>query len=340
MEDQRKLRARGYGYNSHIRTRLTLEEQQRINKYEAFTIYGGITSPLQPSLEAQERRIHSEFWSNVAQKHRLMGDTNLINPHGDGNEVLALSFAEIDRQFQITGDVGAWQNQMANTLQVLSTYPALLSESDRYKDVPITVEDRRDYAEKKGLPPIQFSPEEELLHAWYTIELNTDFRYDPELGTMTNKPDWNAYWAERAFSKSVLDKHDPDLGQQLASHIDRNYTDLGKFFRTYKRDIQAVYRGIDVFASQQFTPEEQVIIRRSQNTSLEEQVELRKETTADGRLIISTWETIRRTAKKTWREANPDKEAIMLFFGDIKTASTDQAYQTYLALKSAYGIQK
>jgi hypothetical protein len=91
----------------------------------------------------------------------------------------------------------------------------LLHERPEYKDIPVTLKERQDYAAEHGRPPRMVSPVDEALEAYYAIspEEYTD--------TTTGATDWNGYFAAR---DAILQEFPDALRPTIETELHRDET--------------------------------------------------------------------------------------------------------------------
>ena len=329
----------GIRYNDHIRGLLSLEQQRQLNHMDAFLIWAGRTQPLLPSLDNAERSRHVEFFSVLDRMDLDAKEVGVYAPNAEpGDDPIVESLVSIDDRFILTGDGKEFQTRHAAHVQGKSQFKTLLHTLPQYKDIPISKEDRIAYWEDKGVMPLSFSPEEELLHEYYDIELKDVLQFNEATGIWESGKDWDTFFAQRLAIEQILRKEAPDLFKRIQQHMDNNLTPLSQAFRNYQRESKSPYRGLNQLVLNALSEEERVVIKMYHNADTERRVEIRERTDSKGRKIISNYEGLLRDARKRWRIINPDLEAQMLFWGDITTPQTQEAWDKYLEMKRSWGV--
>lgn len=337
-EEQQLLRRRGYTYNDYIRKYVTPEERQLLNQLDAFVIWAGASAALTPSSEAEEQRIVSDFWRDIEQVNQGIKANGIVNPHN--GEIVSRSFNEVDERFKESGNGANWVQEMKEIIQTKAGFVEVLSSIEKYSTVPITEDEQRAYWEEHGVAPLQLSPEEQIINYIHSIELVEKEGYNPVTGTFERYLDWDSYWGQIYLTLEIVRTHDPFQAEEITRHLDRDYTDLGKFHREYRRNWQNIYRSLNDLVLEDYTEEERLLIRGYETAPVDRQEELRARTRADGSLVIASYEKAVRGARDVFRRSHPEVEATMVFFGDVQSFSTDRAELEFSKLKQRFGIRQ
>ena len=336
-DEQDRLAKDGYRYNDFIRRYLTIDQQQILNRLDAFNIWTGRTLPLQPSWESRERAIWNEFYGQVENVRENVISNGVIHPVTE--EEIVPGMASIDEVFRATGDPAAWRSSLSDIFDAMATFPSLLSQLPRYQSVPFTRQQREEYWQEHGRVPLQWSPEEELLFLWWETQPETIRRYNQILGHEEEYVDWDTYFAKVEIISSLLRDRDPELYARFTDRLDKNLTPLGKVYRTYQRTVQPAFRGLVQLVLSQYTPEQQEIIRSHRQAPNDRRMELEQIEIEEGGLrLISSYQSAVEEARRRWREAHPEAEAQMLFWGDVTSPQTTQAYDLYLQLRRDHRV--
>jgi len=335
VERQEALNRRGMRYNDFIRKYLTLEQMEILNNLDAFKIWAGKVIPLLPSLEGRERVIHYEFWDSVVRSREDAAGLGIFHP--ETGEQISKGMEQIDADFRLTGNSTVWKSDLGDIQGALNDFRNILSTLPQYKDIPITREQREAVWAETGIHPLAWSPEEEILFSYYEVQVKEVTRFNEDVGRYEKYLDWDTFWAQRETILSMVKERNYEFYLRLINKIDKNLTELGRVFRQYSREWKTPYRGITQIVLETFTDEERSIIRSYRSATLEEQNRLRELKNDQGK-IISTYDAKLTGTRKRWREVNPEGEAWMLFFGDVSTATTDEAWEIYLAFKVQHDI--
>jgi len=337
-EQQLYIRRVGQRVGDYVQ--LSPMAQDVLQEMDAIKYHSGVTLALMPSSWQEEDRVRSEFFHEIeALSDDIRGEGRL-----DVQGILTVGQAGIDQQAR-NGEIsmGQWDNARGELRQMFTNGFNALASTDRYKNVPITLEDVVDAEgnvirdglatsmEKRGkLPPVM-EPGREILNFYYALQVVRE--YNLETGKL--EWDWDGYFLKVDTIITTL----KEVGREdLINHITREYTDLEKlrwqvakeWFLPYNRKTEVVIA--------QFEPDEQSVIREYFAAPPERQLILRELTTAEGKKIVAQYEQMSRQAGVNLRIMNPELDAWLLFFDKIDKPQTDAAMLIYRQLKMQWGL--
>jgi hypothetical protein len=302
-------------------------DQEYINSIESIKRWTRTVTPLLPS-EYQRTVVRiGEYWDSV---EHLTTAARTDDFKDDKGNVEAYSLQHLSEMF-IRGEITADQylQMQGDTQARLSAGIDALHQSDYFKDVPITLDERVAFAQEHNLPQPTFSPGEELVAQYY--ELKPQLRRDPETGQLTY--DFDTYFAQ---TDALIESLPDAVKQRFLAYIHRNWTDTQKLYWTISREYLRPYRNLREAVIQQFTPDEQEILRRYSSTEGAEQAALEEITMADGNKLIATFTKDLRTARLHMRRMDPTLEAWLYFWGKVTEFNTADSEAIYADLMQQY----
>ena len=281
-----------------------------LNNLEMYSHFTSGTGLLPSEQRVAQARIRG-FWQAVS----------------DTNEELRQGLLDTEKQFE-RGDVSyrTWERDMEEKVGRLVNVIDDLKKTSVYSGVPVTIQERLEFSEDTGVK-IVFHPLEELRSLYYGIELQDV--YDEEL--QDRVADFDRFFLERTAVRSALD---PMQRIEFEDFINRNDTPLERLRYEIWQQFIRPYRAVSDIAIEQFTPEEQIIIQRSQRAVGRERSELLGQTTEGGDQIVASYNAIRSQIRDSVRRTDPELEAWLLFFGEIDQPLTLESQTIYDGLIS------
>ncbi|KKN74199.1 hypothetical protein LCGC14_0392850 [marine sediment metagenome] len=327
-EEQLWIRRHGFRIGDYAQ--LDSLDQDVIAQMDAVKYHSGIFSSIMPTAWQEEDRRRREFFREI----RDYGDT------------VRLDQEELDRQVR-DGELnmGQWTRNRSDIRSRYTNFFDDLSETDRYKDVALELEDivREDGTIREGLisraekreqlPPVQH-PSEELLNFYYSIQLEKKL----DLASGKRVDDWDGYFLKIDAIISTLDGVERE---DFILVITKNMTDLEKlrwnvsrrYFRGYNRRQEAVL-------GTQFNEEEQAVIRQwIFGTPAERDIAQEVEHTS-GRKLVSFYQSQVATIGTNLRSLSPELDAWLQFFEITDTTKTDAAAILYGQYRDEWGIPR
>lgn len=339
QEEQLWIRRHGFRVGDYVQ--LDPLDQAVLGEMDAIKYHTGTFLALMPSSWQEEDIIRYEFWHEIRTLDETLRAEGRITIGGQtivGQEALD----RLLREGKINMDM--WDRGRAGLRERFSIAFDELSNTSRYKNVPITLEDIVDEEgnvirkgmvtltlERNLVPPVQH-PAEEILNLYYSIRLEKVF--DPDTGKLVD--DWDGYFLQVDAIIYVLSEA---RREDLIDMITRSMTPLERlrwevtrqWFRPYSRRNQAIL-------ATQFDEGQQRIVREWLFASPTRQDVLREVLMPDGKKLIATYQSMTRTAGQNLRLMNPELDGWLLFFGKTDTTLTPQAQELYFQLCGEWGI--
>ena len=277
----------------------------------------GFGIALAPSELGEQKAIIQEFFGK-------------ITTHSEGQRDTLLQ-VEADMRAGAR-DMNDWLKANRDMRKSTRDYVEILQTQDRYKDIPMDLQGRIDWAvERKTLVPI-FSGMEELQQFYYKVELTEAYNFD----TGNIEFDWDKFYNEQdAIRLGMPD----DIEERFDTRIAKNDTPLQRKHRELNRDLFRLYfrTTFDIVLAN-YTPEQQSQIRRFKASAdpLERQ-ELRTIVDGENRLI-NTFDTQLRNMRQNLRDSDTELDAWLVFFNPRMTPRTTIATERFLAIKREFGV--
>ena len=281
------------------------ELKTALNNLELYSHYTASTSLLPSQLSLAYTR-NRHFWNTIQ----------------DRNLRLREELAEVETRVALGDEsIKYWEDKYRDKTQRLSTAIEDLKETPIYRDVPISFEERVDFAERSGIK-IAFHPLEELRAQYYEIELNET--YDEELGRTVL--DFDRFFAERSAVRSALT---PNQLGRFENFINKNDTPLERLrYEIYNRFIRP-YNSVRDVTLQSFDPMAQSIIRRSFVAVGDDRAELLEARDESGQQVVADYNARSAQTRESLRQSDPELDAWLLFWGRTQTVLTPQAQVIY-----------
>lgn len=272
------------------------EVHKQVAMLEGFMRFSGGAVLLLPSELGRMQAVMREYWREVDNKRQVLKQERL----------------SMEASLRVgTNDIRDWLFTYRETKQRLAEFIEDTRATDRYKDVPMTLEEKTLWAEEnKMLPPV-FSPQEELQAIYFERELEDKF--NPATGQI--EPDFDAFFLWREMIEQALpeDQRESFIGylQEDYTPLERTYYEVNKdFFRPYARAFDAVISD--------FVPEEQQLLHeyRSANSTRREEIRgiISEVPGGDNRKLVSLFEEKLRIFHENMRENDPELDAWLNIF--------------------------
>ena len=272
----------------------------------------GLNKPLLPSRQQLILNKQTLFWEDVE---------NYSNKKNE--EMLQL---QLDFRSGAIGP-GDYIDGVGSVYRDRREYIDTLHESVMYKDVPVTLEERKQYFEATGNPmPVQH-PMKELLNLLF--EIQPEEVIDPETGE--KQLDWDTFWGMRnAIDAAIPDRYK----QEWNDYLSRNSTPYEivrreineSYFRPYNRVYDAIL-GSRSEEERRLIEEYMYLERTEQDRARQEAI--RDVVGADGKKLISSFRSDISAARKALRYANPTLDAWLNFWGRVHSFITPEAEAVY-----------
>ena len=281
-----------------------------LNSLEVMSHYSN-SEGLMPSEIGVARGRMRTFWSTVEKLH----DENKAKLDSIEKAVLRDDTAE--------EPISRWLDERREKVRKGSEIIPTLKASPLYQDVPVTLLERKEFAEESGVK-IAFHPLEELRNDYYGIELHE--RYD--VATRQTVDNYDRFYLERAAILSALPEHQQ---QEFIEFINKNDTPLEQLhYQTWNKFIRPYRAARDVIMNQREEGDQNVIARASVAVGTERE-QLLAETDEEGNKIVALFNDELNQSRETIRFTDPVLDAWLLFWreGGISTLKTREAEAYY-----------
>ena len=325
---KQQLWMRQHGFRVGDYAQLDPLQQNLLSEMDAMKYHSGIFTTLMPTAWQEEDRRRREFFGEVRSY----------------SENAKVKQEALDDQARL-GEINMkqWARGRSELRGKNANAFTILSETERYQGVAITMEDtiREDGTIREGmitrardrnmLPPIEH-PAKEILNTYYSIELEKKF--DPASGKIID--DWDGYFLK---IDAIINALKGAQREDLIKMITMNMTDLEKlrwdvsrvYFRGYNRRQEAIL-------VTQFEPDQQEQIRKWIFGSPAERDQAQEIIMPDGNKLIATYQKGISTAGQNLRKLSPELDAWLQFFQITDTVLTDAAAQLYSQYCHEQGI--
>ena len=325
--DQLWIRRHGFRIGDY--TQLDPLDQALLGEMDAMKYHSGVFTALMPTAWQEEDRVRREFFRAVR----------------DFSEQTKLEQEDLDRQVR-EGELNMdqWGRERSNLRRRNADFFTSLSETDRYKNIALEMEDitREDGTIREGLisraekrdqlPPVQH-PANELLNFYYSLKLER--KLDPDTGTIID--DWDGYFLKIDAIINALEEVQRDDFIQI---ITKNMTDLEKLrWQVSKRYFRGYNRRQEAILVTQFTDVEQVQIKKWIFGTPAERDAAREILRDDGTKLISSYQSQVGITSRNLRKLSPELDAWLQFFEITDSTLTDAAAVLYLEYRRDNGIR-
>ncbi len=333
-EQLRDMRAWGIRWQDIIPP--NLEMRDLLNTTEYMQRWAGAAGFLFEASDQSFRARRNEFWDEMDRNRReLKGQQEILDC-----QFGFVGATSCDRPGSITSR--EW-SQQASALGAASRerWDSLRAQ-DRYKDLPITIDDEFDpvtgelkyegltsyYLRTGQTLPIEH-PEIELLRMYYNIQIEEKF--DPFTGQL--ELDFDTFYIQREILLQSLG----DRRESIEAEIRKNETDLERLRRfSYTQYLRPYYNRRDLTISR-FPPEAQIIIRQwlasSDKPLIQEQL---REIQFEGRSLIGKYLDDLKLSGRNLRFYSPDIDAWLAFWDVTSSFRTDEGQRRYEELIRRY----
>lgn len=197
--------------------------------------------------------------------------------------------------------------------------------------VPLTLQERQDFASAHGMPLVQMHAEDELIALFFGIELEE--KYDIESGGLI--PDWDGFFAQRNQAEQAI------VGPRRVAIMNRIHkmdTDLDRVRRKdYDIYVRPYQKTFD-FILKSYSKEEQRIIKRASFTdSVDERTALLAEERPDGANIVATFRAELTLFRSRLRVLDPELDARLAMWRGL-SPKTEKGLELWRGLRKSYGF--
>ena len=202
-----------------------------------------------------------------------------------------------------------WYDRRSAVFNALASSVDQLGRSAAYADVAKTLEQREQRLVERGVTSITYSPDEELMYLYYSIQ--PVMKLDPETGTM--RLDFDTYYAQ---IDALIDALDEPYRQTFIDRLQYSWNPMERLHWDVSREYFSAYKKIRNLYLDKYTPEEQATIQRIEVADLPER-EMLMETVdpRTGNKLYSQFSSEVSDARVALRKLSPDLDAWLAFFG-------------------------
>jgi hypothetical protein len=264
-----------------------------------------------PSQEGLLRNRVRRFWQLVS----------------DESEKAKTELLELEDQFQ-KGLISfeTWQIAQVDKIKQNATIIEALKATPEFEHVPVSLEERKDEAERSGVK-IFVHPIDEIMSLYFSYELEIEL--DPE--TMKMVPNFDKLYTHR---RAVLSALMPEHQQELMKRIKRNNTPLEQVRSLVYQNYIRPYNILSDTVLDTYDPLQRATIRQARQAQGDVRADLRAVTTEAGDLLVAEYESRVATARENIRQTDPQLDAWLLFFGRTTVPQTPQANALFNDLQS------
>lgn len=307
-------------------------QQKFLYENEVFKYFAGVTAPLLPAKQAAQQQAITNYYNEVDELY------NTIRYQGNDQQD---SIVDLNEAFikGLTGAVGGitpsqWRAGVSSAKSYMFISSQALGNSNVYKDVPKTLEERIAYYQEKGEPVPTFSPDQEILNVYYSLQ--PEEKVNPETGL--KELDFDTYFQRIEW---MLDLLDPNYRQRLLDRIQYSWTPLEKLYWKVNKEQLRPYSNIRNVVYDSLSKDEQTVIDRyTSGIPDPERSELLAVERPDGTKLISWFNSQVSSLRKQLRVTDPELDAWLVFFGTTDIVLTDRAKEVLSQLKSTYATEE
>jgi len=297
--------------------------QQAILQEMDYYRWVGLNTPLLPSRQQDQVRKAELFWDDV--KHYT---------ENQYQDKLSL------QQDLIRGVIGpdAYINSVRALYSDQRTYIDDLHDTNLYKNVPITLEEKKVMMEEHNIIIPTLHPSKELLNLYFSIELTQ--KIDEETGEKVW--DWDSFWAQR---EAIEDAVPEEYKAEWDDYLEKNTTPLEKIRRQVSDEYFKPYNRVwEQVLKTQYDEGEQRLINewyslRRRGINLDRQAVISSTVRDNGRQLISNFQSDTSEARRALRYANPLLDAWLFYWGRTTSFLTPEASQFYPSICHTTGRQ-
>ena len=287
---------------------LSPETQKRLNGLERYQRFAGGSIALLPSEEGKTQALSQEFWATVE------------NTNEEARTVLLAVEQDFLRGRQTFRQ---WEDALVVYINSGSNVIESLKATQKFKDVPVTQDERLQLAQERGIK-IFFHPLTELRTLYFERELEKI--YDEDTGQVVF--DFDGLFLYRdVITQSLPDKDAEDF-QDFRR---RNDTPLTALRFDISQTLFRPYKNLRDITLASFEPEEQLLIREFLAKvkllgGSDRADEIKNMSFGDGDTsIITEYNNRVRTSRKNLRIVDPELDAWLNVFGEVNSFQTAAA---------------
>jgi hypothetical protein len=292
--------------------------QKRLNEMNKFKLWAGLSNSVKPhEIRDTQDRI-DEYWQEVEKKNTEGRVSGFKNSRGEQFE----SLASLDKQFRegkISGKI--WLQKQANTRSEIASQIEGLKTTDRFKNVPITLEQRLAHYEKTGVPVPVDHPAKEIINLYYQLT--------PKADPKTGEPDWDTYYAS---IDSLIEVLPTERKAYFLDYIQRDWTPTQKLYWETNSKYMRPYHNMREVVLQNVVPEQRDFIRNYEKASaatIDNLPEAQKKLVMDFNAAVGR-------ANSRYRQLSPTTEAWLYYFDKVSELSSEDARSIYNQITQRY----
>jgi hypothetical protein len=288
--------------------------QEQLYNMEHFQYWTGLNAPLEPESFQRMNALVAEFWD----ENQRIQERSLTEGFTDQN---ILSKQELERRW-LEGSLSSvdYLSQLQRNKAYTSAQRDVLKQTNRFKDVPISLDERMAWAEETGKPPPTQHPMEEIITLYYEIQ--------PELKA-DGSIDWLGYYS---LVDGLIDHLPEPYKGEFLEWIHRNWTDTERLWWKVNREYVRPYNNVREGVIQSYPPEAQTLLRNYSRLDQSELDAMDEPTQA----LIRDFTTTLTQARQNFRSMVPELDAWLYFWGDITTLRSDEAERIFQSLQRQY----
>lgn len=320
---------------------LSPSDRKLLEQLEGYLYQRDSTLSLMPSSWQEEDRRRTEFFDEMEKLREQAKSSSITDIRGRSTP----GFEELNRQWRV-GEitVDQWKEGYKRLHEILTDSYTTTANQERYKDIPLTMEDITDasgnviregiltHIKSRGEDvPVQH-PAKEILNKYYSLHPVESI--NPETGI--REVDWDTYYAQvDQLTSAMSDTHRDEFYRLITDHM----SDLEKtrwkiyrqFITPYNRIRQAIYLN-------RLNPDEQTLIDRYYTADPTQKEDLRNQVDDKGRKIISRFEAEVQNSRQNIRFHYPELDSWLNVFGVVSSFQTPAAETLYREKLHELGI--
>ena len=319
VAQQRDMQRKGLRIEEHLSFHPDLNDA--LQGVAEIAQWRGLSTHLTESAVGKQVAVQRQFWAAVqVERDRITVEQNRLD--GEWRSGL-INHNDWDRERK------ELNGRITTFIETLRTTPA-------YKDVPVSLQERLDWAAGNSTqPPIQH-PLEELLSFYYEKRPD-DFRvFDPEVNAQVT--DWNAYFRWRTTIEQSLN---PSQMAAFSRQVEKNDTVLELTHRRdYEQYINPYDNAFDVIL-ERHDDASQAVIKRFYfvaGENPEEADALREQLGTDGEKIVAGFQSLLSDFRRAMRQIDPELDGRLLFWGKATSPTTPAGLQKWRELRVERGF--
>jgi hypothetical protein len=305
---------------------LDVYQQKLLYMNEVFRKWQGVSESLLPAgYKAMEMKI-TQYYEELDELEKQIRRTGAI----ENGEVTSYSIENINEQF-VEEDISAdqWTSRRSDLVSKLATMIEALSNSYEYKDVPKSLEERELYAKETGTVPPTLLPDQELMNYYYSIQ--PEMAVNPETGI--KELDFDTYYA---YVDNLLSSMDSTYRDRMLARIQFDWTGLEKLYWNISREYIRPYNNVRNIVLASYSKEAQLLISRYTREDTIGRDTIQEIKSESGRKLISEYNAKLTASHEAMRQADPELDAWLNFWGKVDSFKTPEAKEKFIELKKQY----